>query len=75
MIISTLFFDGASYDVFPRTIKPLYCDAPKRLDFVNDSQQYEIRFMIMLYLQYEITVEIATQLATELNPPTIYNEG
>jgi len=71
-VISTLFRDAFAYDSFPENIKPLYCDDPKQIVFVNDAMQYEKRFMIMLYLQYDPTVTVSTQLAVELNPPTIY---
>ena len=70
--ISTLFRDAYAYDFFPDNIKPLYCDDPKQLTFINDAQQYEKRFMIMLYLQYDPVVTVDTQLAIELNPPFIY---
>ena len=71
-VISTLFRDAFAYDSFPENIKPLYCDDPKQIVFVNDAMQYEKRFMIMLYLQYDPTVTVNTQLAVELNAPTIY---
>ena len=71
-MVSTLFRDDYAYNFFPDNIKPLYCDDPKQLVFVNDSQQYEKRFMIMLYLQYDPTVTVDTQLAIELDAPTIY---
>jgi hypothetical protein len=71
-VVSTLFRDAYAYDYFPANIKPLYCDDPKQLVFVNDAQQYEKRFMIMLYLQYDPMVTVDTQLAVELNPPFIY---
>jgi hypothetical protein len=71
-VISTLFRDAFAYDGFPNNVKPLYCDDPKQIVFVNDAMQYEKRFMIMLYLQYDPTVTVSTQLAVELNAPTIY---
>lgn len=71
-VISTLFRDAYAYNFFPENIKPLYCDDPKQIVFVNDAMQYEKRFMIMLYLQYDPVVTVDTQLATELNPPFIY---
>ena len=71
-VISTLFRDAFAYDAFPDNVKPLYCDDPKQIVFVNDAMQYEKRFMIMLYLQYDPTVTVSTQLAVELNAPTIY---
>lgn len=71
-VISTLFRDAYAYNFFPENIKPLYCDDPKQLVFINDAQQYEKRFMIMLYLQYDPMVTVDTQLAIELNPPFIY---
>lgn len=71
-VISTLFRDAYAYNFFPENIKPLYCDDPKQIVFVNDAMQYEKRFMIMFYLQYDPTVTVSTQLAVELNAPTIY---
>lgn len=70
--ISTLFRDAFAYDSFPENIKPLYCDNPTQLVFTNDSKQYEKRFMFMAYLQYDPTVIVSAQLATELSAPTIY---
>lgn len=70
--VSTLFRDAFAYDSFPENIKPLYCDDPKQIEFSNAEMQYENRFMIMLYLQYDPVVTVDTQLAIELNPPFIY---
>lgn len=74
-VISTLFRDEYAYNFMPENIKPLYCDDPKQIVFVNDAQQYEKRFMIMFYLQYDPTVTVNTQLAMELNAPFIYPIG
>jgi len=71
-VISTLFRDAFAYDSFPDNVKPLYCDNPSQLVFVNDSKQYENRFMLMVYLQYDPTIAVPTQLATELSAPSIY---
>jgi hypothetical protein len=70
--ISTLFRDAFAYESFPANIKPLYCDNPSQLVFTNAEMQYEKRFMFMVYLQYDPTVIVPAQLATELSAPTIY---
>lgn len=72
MTISTLFRDLYAYDAFPDNVKPLYCDDPSQLSFTNDSKQYEYRFMFMVYLQYDPTVIVPAQLATELSISAIY---
>jgi len=71
-VISTAFRDMYAYDAFPANIKPLYCDDPKQLQFTNGEMQYEKRYMIMMYLQYDPTVTTPAQLATELSVPTMY---
>jgi len=71
-VISTAFRDMYAYDVFPANIKPLYCDDPKQLQFTNGEMQYEKRYMMMMYLQYDPTVTTPAQLATELSGPTMY---
>lgn len=70
--ISTLFRDAFAYESFPDNVKPLYCDDPTQLVFTNAEMQYEKRFMFMVYLQYDPTVIVSAQLATELSAPTIY---
>jgi len=72
VIISSTLRDSFAYEQFPDNVKPLYCDDPMQLEFVNDQAQYERRFMIMAYLQFDPTVVVPAQMATELVSPTIY---
>lgn len=35
-----------------QSCQPLYCKAPKQMTFVNEKNQYEPRWMVEVYLQY-----------------------
>ena len=53
--------------------QPLYCGDPKDLTFVNETGQYELRFMVGLELQYNTKYENAVQSAIDMS--NIKTEG
>jgi hypothetical protein len=58
--ISTMFRDDYAYLNFTRGtpgIVPLYADDPKQVPFINDSNQYEFRWILEACLQVNATVE------------------
>jgi hypothetical protein len=58
--ISTMFRDDYAYLSFTRGtpgIVPLYADDPKQVPFINDSNQYEFRWVLEACLQVNATVE------------------
>lgn len=73
--ISTAFRDSFAveqFEEFQPGVTPLYCDDPKQVPFINAEMQYEKRWMVMVYVQYDPTVTVPAQLATELSVPTMY---
>lgn len=55
-LIGTLLADDYACAAFPANIQPLYCDDAKQLALVNAEQQYEQRWALVLYLQFNQTV-------------------
>ena len=54
--ISTMWQSVLTTDVM-QNCQPLYCGDPKDLSFVNETGQYELRFMTALELQYNTGYE------------------
>ena len=46
--------------------QPLYCADPKDLTFVNETGQYELRFMTALELQYNTGYEQSIQTSNQV---------
>lgn len=62
--ITTLFRDTYAVDTFAAlnpAMAPLYADDPKQIPFINDSQQYEDRYIIEAHLQVNQTLTIPQQ--------------
>lgn len=53
-------------DQFPDGIKPLYCSDPHQMPLVTGEEQYEYRWVITGSLEYNPTVMVPQQSATEL---------
>lgn len=65
-IITTLFRDPFATDYFDANypaLSPLYADDAKQLPFINDSNQYEDRWVIEAHLQANIVVTVPQQTA------------
>lgn len=50
----------------PEVLAPLYATPSKQLPFINDSNQYEPRWMFEFHAQYNPVVEIPQDFATSL---------
>lgn len=55
-LLSTLLVDDFACTVFPANIQPLYCDDAKQLALVSAEQQYEQRWVLVLYMQFNQTL-------------------
>ncbi len=65
-IISTLLrdeFGVYEFDQSGFSIEPLYCNDPRQLPFINDSQQVEERWIVEVVLQANPTVSVAQDFA------------
>lgn len=51
-LLTTLLRDDYATSRFPANIQPLYCDDARQMDFENDSQQYENRWMFTSKIQF-----------------------
>jgi hypothetical protein len=52
-------------------IQPLYANSPRGMDFVNEQNQYEKRFMLEVALQYNPYYTYAEDSIINLSSPTI----
>lgn len=57
-LLTTLLRDEYGCSYFPANIQPLYADDPKLIPLVNAEQQYEKRWAITAYFQYNPVVSI-----------------
>jgi hypothetical protein len=74
-IITTLWRSELAVDFLaPYGVAPLYSDRPRHIPMVNGEQQYEKRWVITLYAQYNLAVVAPQQFmdAVEIN---IINAG
>lgn len=55
-LISTVLADDYGHTAFPANIKPLYCDDGRQMALVNAEQQYEQRWVLVIYLQFNQTM-------------------
>lgn len=62
-VISTTFRSMYGVDAFPAGIKPLYCDDPVQMPFLNAERAYENRWVIKVYIQANPTVSTPMQFA------------
>ena len=68
--ISTLFRDEYAVDFFAAinsSISPLLADDPIQAPFLNDSQQYETRYVVNARVQANQTVTVPQQFMSEVN--------
>ena len=66
-VISTTFRDDYAVQQFATygvDVTPFYADDPKQIPFINESQQYENRWVVEACLQANITVSVSAQFAS-----------
>jgi len=51
---------------FSDGIKPLYCDDGHQTRFITSESQYEQRWIMMAYLQYNASIDVPVQTANEI---------
>ncbi len=66
-VIALLWRDDAAVSQFPDGITPLYADDPRQIQFQNDQNQYEERWMVEIKLQYNALVSMPYESAQALN--------
>lgn len=54
-LLTSLLRDEYACSIFPHNIQPLYCDDARQMAVVNAEQQYEQRWMITAYFQFNQT--------------------
>lgn len=77
-IIDTLFRSEIGTDSFETSglaIEPLYCDDAQQMPYVNDQKQYEDRWVMTAYLQFNAVVSTPQQFADELDIVLIEANG
>ncbi len=55
-LISAVLADDYGHVAFPANIKPLYCEDARQMALINAEQQYEKRWVLVVYLQFNQTV-------------------
>ncbi len=62
-----LIFDDACTAIdIPVLLAPLYAEEPRQVPFVNDQQQYETRYIVILHVQVNQSLQLPQQFADEL---------
>lgn len=70
-VLATLWRDDAAISQFPDGITPLFADDPRQIQFQNDQNQYEERWMVEIKLQYNALVSMPYESALNLNIPVL----
>jgi hypothetical protein len=66
-VISTTFRDDYAVQQFALSgidLTPFFCDDPKQVPFINESNQYENRWVVEACMQANIVVPVSTQFAS-----------
>lgn len=75
-IVSTMFWDQVAFDSFQAlnvNVAPLYCSDPIQMPFIDGEQQYEERWVLMVYVEANIIVQSPQQFATKIGPIGVIN--
>lgn len=70
-IVTTLWRDDYGCQALSPNCQPLYSDDPRQVQLVDGEQQYEQRWLISAYLQYNPIVSTAQDFAAELTATLI----
>jgi hypothetical protein len=65
-IVQTLLRDEYGTDAFPAHIQPLHADDPIQLPLINAEHQFEQRWKVQVFIQYDPIVTVASSSATML---------
>lgn len=65
-IAQTLLRDEYATEAFPVGIQPLHADDPIQLPLINAEHQFEQRWKLQVFIQYDPIVTVASQSATML---------
>lgn len=65
-IVQTLLRDEYATEAFPAGIQPLHADDPIQLPLINAEHQFEQRWKLQVFIQYDPIVTVASQSATML---------
>lgn len=66
LLVRTSFACTAFGNLSPAPLAPLYATEPKQLQFINDSAQYEPRWLFEFHAQYNPVVQTALDFADTL---------
>ncbi len=66
-IVQTLFRDEYATEAFPPGIQPLHADDPIQLPLINAEHQFEQRWKLQVFIQYDPIVTVASSSATMLD--------
>lgn len=66
-IFSTLWRDETACDALTPSCQPLYTDDPKQIPLIDGEEQYEQRWLVTAYLQYDPVVSTPSQFADTLD--------
>ena len=65
-MFQTVFRDAWSWDQFPLNIKPLYADDPMQMPLIDGEEQYEQRWRVSCFMQYNPVTTVNQDFATIL---------
>ena len=65
-IVQTLLRDEYATEAFPPGIQPLHADDPIQLPLINAEHQFEQRWKLQVFIQYDPIVTVASSSATML---------
>jgi hypothetical protein len=66
MQTQTLFRDEFATDAFPANIQPLYADDPMQMPLIDGEDQYEQRWKVSAFLQYNPIITVGQDFAAAL---------
>lgn len=65
-IVQTLLRDEYGTEAFPPGIQPLHADDPIQLPLINGEHQFEQRWKLQVFIQYDPIIAVSSQSATML---------
>lgn len=65
-VIGSMWRTGWGFDAFPENTRPLYCSDGNQSPLVTGEQQYESRWTLTAFLQYNPIISVPQQFADEL---------
>jgi len=65
-IFQTVFRDDYAWEIFPPNIKPLYADDPMQMPLIDGEEQYEQRWRVSCFMQYNPVTTVNQDFAVNL---------